>query len=566
MFNFFFRPYVPGFRVRPQDGVPGFNVDENGLSPHTASQTDTLQASDVPMPEREFVIQAAPITDLPGFRLYPQYDVPGFNVNEDGPPPYSIARADTPHVSAVPTPARESLIQAAPASGVPGFRIDAQHDVPGFNVRLRNDVVGFNLDENNAEQQDPTWSAQPLNLPTDIEEGPAQSDPLLPEWPYGRVIIPARPPTDPNAGPRISTYPLSGVTSAEVPETARWPSPNGRQQAPDATIRSGAATMQQHNSQPVAWETMPSSWLQPQKDGWLHAQRAGALSPIPSVRFPATSSFVFANTGDASAPPAQQPTPLQQYLATHRLPLGAGPTMVPLPETSRMKMTALEREPGPDSFKFVQADRGLEETEARYPFAANPSRQPPLIKNEVSHTSSNEEPSLGQRLAQSSVDALVPGAHYQNLARQQLDAKNYVGAAVYQTAALADAVLGVATLGLSTRAAAAGRAAAAEGAALFRRSFDSLPRLQRYLGRAPKGMHWHHIVEQSQAAQFGQRRIQSVENIVAIPIEAHYELSAFYSSKQPFSEPNRVREWLRGKSFEEQYEHGIERLKQVLGY
>jgi hypothetical protein len=79
-------------------------------------------------------------------------------------------------------------------------------------------------------------------------------------------------------------------------------------------------------------------------------------------------------------------------------------------------------------------------------------------------------------------------------------------------------------------------------------------------------MQWHHIVEQSQAAKFGQRLIQSVENIVAIPIEAHQSLNAYYSSKQQISVPNTVREWLRGQSFEEQYQYGIERLKQVLGY
>ena len=79
-------------------------------------------------------------------------------------------------------------------------------------------------------------------------------------------------------------------------------------------------------------------------------------------------------------------------------------------------------------------------------------------------------------------------------------------------------------------------------------------------------MQWHHIVEQSQAAQFGQRRIQSIDNIVAIPIEANQKLNAFYSSKQYFSEPNRVRVWLRGQSFEEQYKFGMEQLKRVLGY
>jgi hypothetical protein len=53
---------------------------------------------------------------------------------------------------------------------------------------------------------------------------------------------------------------------------------------------------------------------------------------------------------------------------------------------------------------------------------------------------------------------------------------------------------------------------------------------------------------------------------VAIPIEAHQKLSAFYASKRYFSEPNRVREWLRGQSFEEQYAFGMEQLKHVLGY
>jgi hypothetical protein len=79
-------------------------------------------------------------------------------------------------------------------------------------------------------------------------------------------------------------------------------------------------------------------------------------------------------------------------------------------------------------------------------------------------------------------------------------------------------------------------------------------------------MQWHHIVEQCQAAQFGQRRIQSIENIVAIPAEAHTRLSAFYSSKQQISAPNTVREWLRGQSFEAQYEFGMAQLKRVLGY
>jgi hypothetical protein len=241
--------------------------------------------------------------------------------------------------------------------------------------------------------------------------------------------------------------------------------------------------------------------------------------------------------------------------------------MVHLPEEPGTEMTGLERGPEQEFSQLIEAHRRLNEAEGGQRTADQRPLQPPLNENGVSSSASGSDgPSLGQRLVQSSIETLVPGAHYQELARRQLGAGNYVGAGVYQAAALVDAALGIATLGLSTRLATAGRAAAAEGAALFRRAFDSRSQLLRYLGRAPEGMQWHHIVEQSQAAQFGQRRIQSVENIVAIPIEAHQKLNAFYSSKRHFSEPNRVRGWLRGQSFEEQYEYGMRRLKKVLGY
>ena len=39
MFNLFFRRYVPGFRVGP-DGVPGFNIDDNGLPQRASASSD----------------------------------------------------------------------------------------------------------------------------------------------------------------------------------------------------------------------------------------------------------------------------------------------------------------------------------------------------------------------------------------------------------------------------------------------------------------------------------------------------------------------------------------------
>ena len=58
MFNLFFRRYVPGFRVSPQDDVagfnvgpqddaPGFNLDENGVPQQKTTWSDGLRPGSV---------------------------------------------------------------------------------------------------------------------------------------------------------------------------------------------------------------------------------------------------------------------------------------------------------------------------------------------------------------------------------------------------------------------------------------------------------------------------------------------------------------------------------------
>lgn len=74
------------------------------------------------------------------------------------------------------------------------------------------------------------------------------------------------------------------------------------------------------------------------------------------------------------------------------------------------------------------------------------------------------------------------------------------------------------------------------------------------------------IVEQNPAnvRNFGQEMLQNTYNIVSIPGgkgSLHAKISGYYSSIQPFSEGKTVRQWLSTKSFEEQYEFGIEKLK-----
>jgi hypothetical protein len=464
MFNFF-RPYVPGFHFGPQDDVPGFNIDENGL-PRRA----------IAWPDDGFAQWYPEVAQTPGSIDF-QFSRP----------------------------------EATPI-GLAAFR--PQDRVPGFNVRPE-DMSASNLNENDDQPEETIWSTEVQPPPPDIEEPVPPAPSPFPEWFYKLVPKEGWSPAvlDPLTGQRIAinSPPSLPPTELHVPE--KWPYSNV---FPKLSI---PPSMRSPYLPPVGPSAVSRAWPQPQLGSWPYFQLSRLRNPSSNeiIQHPIGHSGLLeakpiegsnsnlGNTGsnDVQLPPQQ--TPWQQYQQRPSSSLGnAAPK--------------------------------------------------------------SDGPSLGQRLAQSSVDTIVPGAYYQKLAREQLGAGNYLGAGVYQGAALLDAALGAATLGLSTRLAAGVRVAAGEGATLFRRAFNSGSELLRYLGRAPEGMQWHHIVEQSQAQQFGQRAIQSIENIVAIPIEAHQKLNAFYSSKRDFSKPKTVREWLRGQSFEVQYAFGMEQLKRVLGY
>jgi hypothetical protein len=116
MFNLFFRRYVPGFRVSPQAGMPGFNIDDNGLPQGTSASSDGT-----------FPESAA--------QRYPD-----------------AAQAQSPQSISFRLPGAEGWVLSAPLIGSPGFRVSPQYDVPGFNVGPQDDAPGFNLDENGAQQ------------------------------------------------------------------------------------------------------------------------------------------------------------------------------------------------------------------------------------------------------------------------------------------------------------------------------------------------------------------------------------------------------------------------------
>jgi hypothetical protein len=482
VFNLFWRPFVPGFHVRPHDDVPGFNIDENGLPRRESAWSDGQL--------RNWVTQRS----------------------------LGAAQPELPYSLSLPTPSFARLVQSAPPIGLAGFHVDPQDDTPGFNVRPGDDVPGFNLNDDSQQQE--TILSAPTPLP-DAEEPVQPGSPQFPEWIYKLItMLPEVLASGPLIGRQVAVNLPPSPPSTEPPAVNQWPSSPMPQRSPGMSISRPSVATQSTGTQALDQSALLRTWPQPRNDGWPYSQAAKLHDPW--------------SAGTASRP-------------------------ISFP-------TMLEPKP-PEGLNFIPVNApsvGGEQMQPQTRLHQPKQTQPSSLLGTV--TPGSDGPSVGQKLVQSSVDTIVPGAYYQKLAREQLGAGNYLGAGVYQGAALLDAALGAATLGLSTRLSAGVRAAAGEGAALFRRVFDSRSQLWRYLGRAPEGMQWHHIVEQFQVPQFGQRAIQSVENIVAIPIEAHQRLNAFYSSKLPFAQPNTVREWLRGQSFEAQYEFGMKQLKRVLGY
>ncbi len=99
--------------------------------------------------------------------------------------------------------------------------------------------------------------------------------------------------------------------------------------------------------------------------------------------------------------------------------------------------------------------------------------------------------------------------------------------------------------------------------------FNSMKDFTGAYGTAPKGMNWHHFVEQRLAKNgtFSPQLIYSTENSVLMRSGAnspHTAISSFYSSKRTFTGDQTVRQWLGGQSFEFQMKYGKDIYNKVM--
>ena len=94
--------------------------------------------------------------------------------------------------------------------------------------------------------------------------------------------------------------------------------------------------------------------------------------------------------------------------------------------------------------------------------------------------------------------------------------------------------------------------------------FIAFKKLKDYLGPADLDKHWHHIVEQSQIQKrIWSKQIHNTNNIIQVDKDVHAKITGYYNSKQPFTNGLTIREWLIDKSFDEQYEFGINILEKL---
>ena len=276
MFSRYFHPFVPGFRVRPQNELPGFNLGENS-SPSAGASRDAMP----------LVAQARPYPDATPALMK------------------QILRSSAPNP--------QLFAQSTPPIGLAGFRAPTRDDFPGFKLRLEDAMPGFNLIENESgvqrqettgsdgarrEFQPPTWIHQLLTMPA-----PQLSTAFDPQT--GRRIVPYAPlinedGTYPTIGQNEDmggstrayvegTSAPSGLSSVSPPSTEEWPSA-------DADEWLSSDTEEWPSSDAEEWPSSDEEW--PSSETEAQSQ---APSPAPS-RAPSPQQTVQRATWETQLP------------------------------------------------------------------------------------------------------------------------------------------------------------------------------------------------------------------------------------------------------------------------
>jgi hypothetical protein len=290
VFNLFWRPYVPGFRLSPHDDVPGFNIDQNGLPWRANTWRDGLDS----MVQR-----------------YPE-----------------AALTETLHDIGFGPTQHETLAQSAAPIGLAAFRPRKQDEVFGFNVNPWEEVPGLNPNEDESQHQETNWSVETLPVPSEVEypvqPGPSQ----FPEWVYklATMLPPLSAAFDPSMEWHAAIGSLPTMPLAKAPNVQESASSNVPLQPAIQDIHARGAITQTTNPPPTG-EAMSSVWPRALSgdgpyaenvqlgDPWSAeiARQSVGIHSIAAASPVAGSEFVVENAGTAGEQQAQQRVPVQQY-------------------------------------------------------------------------------------------------------------------------------------------------------------------------------------------------------------------------------------------------------------
>lgn len=86
----------------------------------------------------------------------------------------------------------------------------------------------------------------------------------------------------------------------------------------------------------------------------------------------------------------------------------------------------------------------------------------------------------------------------------------------------------------------------------------TLSELQQNAGKRRRGYEDHHIVEQGAGRHegFSRSQIDGADNVVSVPTYKHHEITGWYNTKSPNFGGLTPREYLHGKSWDEQVRVG----------
>lgn len=92
----------------------------------------------------------------------------------------------------------------------------------------------------------------------------------------------------------------------------------------------------------------------------------------------------------------------------------------------------------------------------------------------------------------------------------------------------------------------------------YQDSPKTLSELQQNAGQRRPGYEDHHIVEQGAGGRegFSRSQIDGADNVVSVPKYKHHEITGWYNTKNPNFSGLTPREYLRGKSWDEQMRVG----------